>query len=308
MTEKQIKRIHLIYGIITTLLIIALGVWAIASCIMLYNGSESERFLPEKILPYLIAFSIPLAVCIAAIIIGAVLHAVFHVDEEKPKAFVSDKDILKNLYKKVDLSEAPEVYTKVIKSQRGFRHAFFVILLANIVINVVSCIFYIFTEPTLKAQLELFKVGNGSFPYWSLPAETNLEFTVFFPIICTILAYAVIPFFVAIVYDVFAKFTYEKELEAVKAIFASNAKKSAPVSEFDEEEDLVQEQITSASKGEGEFAHDIKTNGVKIVKYSVLVVSILFIVLGITNGLLDGTLSYVLTNAIKICFGCVGLG
>lgn len=306
MSEKQIKRIHTIYGIVITLLLIALGVWAIASCIMIYNGSESQRFLPEKITPYLIAFSIPLTVSIAAIIIGIVLNAVFHVEEGKPKAFVTDKDLLKKLYTNLDLKSAPEVYTKVIKSQRGFRRAFLVIMIVNIVINSISCISYLFTEPTLKAQLDLIEFG-GDTGLWSLPIKTAPSFDTFFPIACTALAYLVIPFFVAIVYDVFAKFTYEKELEAVKAIYAHYAKNGHPVSIIDDEDEELEAQ-EKVFKGEGEFAHDLKNNGVTIIKYTVLVFSVLLIVIGIVDGLLGGTLNSILTNAINLCTGCVGLG
>lgn len=303
MKEKQIKRIHLVYGIIATLLIISLGAWAIASCMMIYKSSETERFLPEKIFPYLFAFTIPLTISVAAILVGAVLHAVYPPKEEKAKAFVSDKDLLKKLYSNLDMKNAPLTLKNVIKSQRSFRRAFLVILLINIAVNTFCGIVYLFTNPLIKAQLELFTIGNGEFPYWTLPPETNLEFKAFFPIICATLAYAIIPFFVAIVYDIFARFTYEKELEAVKAIYAFYAKNGKPISLDGEEEVEEKEEF----KGDGVFGYDLKNNFVKIVKYSVLCFSILFIVLGIINGLLDGTLGYVLTNAIKICFGCVGL-
>ena len=302
MSEKQIKRIHTIYGVVITVLLVALGVWAIASCIMIYKGSDTERFLPEKILPYLIAFSIPLTFSIAAIIIGIVLNAVYHIEEEKPKAFVRDKDILKKLYANLDLRSAPDAYTKVIKSQRGFRHAFLIIMIVNIVINAISCISYLFTNPLLKAQLNLVTFGEGD-RIWSLPIKSAPEFEDFFPIACTALAYLVIPFFVAIVYDVFAKFTYEKELEAVKAIYAYYAKNGYPVSIIDEEA-----CDKSALCGEGEFAHDLKNNAVTIIKHSILVFSVLLIVIGIVDGLLGGTISSILTNAVNLCTGCVGLG
>lgn len=302
MSNKQIKRIHLIYSIVISLLILALGIWAIASCIMLYKGGEAgARFTLDKIMPHIYAFLVPLTVTIAVIIIGIVLNAVFHVDEPKPQAFVSDKDLLKKLYEKLNLEEAPKELSGVVRSQRGFRRTFYIVMLVNIAINAFSAIYYLFTNPVLKEQLENLVKANESLPkgaFWDLSISTAPKIDVFFPIMCTTLLYIAIPFIVAIAYDIFAKFTYEKELEAVKAIYAYYAKKGIPVSKNDEEN----EADAPAEEGSS-VLFDLKNNWVKIFKYSVLVLSVLLIVFGIVSGNLEA----ILNNAIKICTGCIGL-
>ena len=281
MQEKKTKILHLVYGIVLSVLIFAVGMCFIFSCIDIHNAG---KFTVDTIRIHFLWILAPTLLCIALIIGGAVLHAVFPPYEEKIGVSMTDKDILKNLYKRIDMEKAPEEYKRVIKSQRGFRLTFLIVTIVNAVINAVSALIYIFTRSNL-AEVDAGKLNE------------------IFPVIFKILAYAVIPFFVAIVYDIFSKFTYEKELEAVKAIYAFYAKNGKPISLDGEEEVEEKEEF----KGDGVFGYDLKNNFVKIVKYSVLCFSILFIVLGIINGLLDGTLGYVLTNAIKICFGCVGL-
>jgi hypothetical protein len=134
--------------------------------------------------------------------------------------------------------------------------------------------------------------------FWDLSISTAPKIDVFFPIMCTTLLYIAIPFIVAIAYDIFAKFTYEKELEAVKAIYAYYAKKGIPVSKNEEESEADAPVEESSS-----LLFDLKNNWVKIFKYSVLVLSVLLIVFGIVSGNLEA----ILNNAIKICTGCIGL-
>lgn len=302
MSEKQIKRIHLIYNIVISVLIIALGIWAITSCIMLYKGGDSgSRFTIDKIMPHIYAFLVPFTITVAIIIVGIVLNAVFHVDEPKPAAFVSDRALLKKLYEKLDWEEAPKELTAVIRSQRGFRRVFYIVMLVNIAINAFSAIYYLFTNPILKTQLDNLVAANNNLPkdaFWDLSIATAPKIQEFFPIMCTVLLYIAIPFIVAIAYDIFSKFTYEKELEAVKAIYAYYAKKGIPVSKIDEKSEEISE-----IKEDSTTIFDLKNNWVKIAKYSVLVLSVLLIVFGIVSGNLES----ILNNAIKICTGCIGL-
>ena len=302
MSEKQIKRIHIIYNIVISVLIVALGIWAITSCILLYKGGEvGARFTLNKIMPHLYAFLVPFTVALAVLIVGIVLNAVFHVDEPKPQAFVSDRALLGKLYSKLNLDEAPNELLRVVRSQKGFRRTFYIVMLVNIAINAFSAIYYLFTNPVLKEQLDNLIAANENLPkgeFWDLSIKTAPKIDVFFPIMCTVLLYIAIPFIVAIAYDIFAKFTYEKELEAVKAIYAYYAKRGIPVSKIDENEDECEE-----IKEDSTFFFDLKSNWVKIIKYTVLVGAILLIVCGIISGNLES----ILGNAIKICTGCIGL-
>lgn len=273
MSEKQTKIVHLVYGIVLSLVIFAIGVCFIVSCVDIYKSAPVGAFTPESIKTHLISLLIPCIVCVLAIIGGGVLHAVFPEKEEKPRANISDKTILRNLYKKIDLKDSPALFVKVIKSQRTFRHVFFVVAVVNVVINIAGALIYIFTAS---------KLGE---------ADPSSLFSIL-PIVFKVLAYGIIPFLVAIVYDIFAKFTYEKELEAVRAIVAHNAKNGNPVSEF----------IDLGAKPC--FFKRHKKKLLLALQIVILVVALAFLIVGF----ITGDINDILTYANNICTGCIGLG
>lgn len=270
MQEKKTKTLHLIYGIVLSVLIFAVGVCFVVSCIDINNAGE---FTVDAIKSHFLWILAPVLLCIASIIGGIVLHAVFPTPEEKIKASISDKDLLKNLYKKIELESAPAQLKAVIKSQSGFRRAFFIITIVNGVVNFVSALIFIFTRSNL---------GDVD------PGKLNE----ILPVIGKIMAYAVIPFFVAIIYDIFAKFTYEKELEAVRLI--------------------MEKQANKRKKGELVLPEEKKICFFK--KHSKKFILPLQITLGtlaaifIIVGMATGDIKNVLTYANNICTGCIGLG
>ena len=270
MQERKTKILHLIYGIVLSVLIFVVGICFIVSCIDINNAG---KFTVETIRSHFLWILAPTLLCIASIIGGAVLHAVFPESEEKIKASISNKDLLKNLYKKIDVKAAPEDLQRVIKSQRGFRCAFFVIMIVNAVINFVSALVFIFT----KSGLDPVNEGNLS---------------IMLPILFKILAYAIIPFFIAIIYDIFSKFTYEKELEAVRIIMEKQAKKHK------------HSEINSPK--EKKICFFRRHEKILILIAQILVVSIASLLIII--GIFTGDLKKVATLANDICRGCIGLG
>lgn len=270
MQEKKTKILHLIYGIVLSVLIFAVGICFIVSCVDINNAG---KFTVDAIKAHFLWILAPMLLCIASIIGGAVLHAVFPPSEEKIKASVSDKDLLKNLYKKIDLEAAPPELRQVIKSQSGFRRAFFIIMIVNAVINVFSALVFIFTRSNL-GEVDAGKLNE------------------ILPVIGKILAYAIIPFFVAIVYDIFASYTYEKELEAVRIIMEQQSKKR--------------------KKGELNLPPEkkvcfFKKHSKKFILAIQIAVGVIAAVL-LLVGIITGDLKDVLTYANNICTGCIGLG
>ena len=262
MQEKKTKILHLIYGIVLSVLIFAVGICFIVSCVDINNAG---KFTVDAIKTHFLWILAPVLLCIFSIIGGAVLHAVFPPSEEKIKASMSNKDLIKNLYKKIDLDAAPAELKAVIKSQRGFRHAFFIIMIVNAVINFVSAFVFIFTKSNLG------EVDPG-------------KLNEILPVIGKILAYAIIPFF--------SSYTYERELEAVRAIMESQTKKR--------------------KKGELNLPEEKKVCFFK--KHSKKFILALQITLGVVAaafiivGIITGDIKNVLTYANNICTGCIGLG
>lgn len=278
MTEKQTRLVHLIYGIVLSLLLVTLGVCFALSCLDIYQSGETSPFTTEAIKSHFMNILAPTVLCIIAIIGGACLHIFLPTEDKKLRSSVADKVIIKNLSKRIDLKEAPVPLVKVVKSQRGFRLAFLIITIANAVINAVSALLYLFTASNYQ--------------------DANKEaISEILPILLTTLSYAVIPIFVVAIYIIFANFTYEKELEAIRAIVEYNAKKGSPVSKNVQAE----EKVCFFKKHK---------NGLKIALQCVLLVlSVTLIALGALN--VSGNMNefdFVSSLANRICTGCIGLG
>ena len=270
MQEKNTKILHLVYGIVLSVLLFAVGICFIFSCIDIHNAG---KFTTDAIRVHFLWILAPTLFCILAIIGGAVLHAIFPPYEEKIGVSMTDKDILKNLYKRIDMEKAPEEYKRVIKSQRGFRLTFFIITIVNAVINFFSALIFIFTRSNL--------------------AEVNAgKLEEILPVIFKILAYAAIPFFVAVVYDIFSKFTYEKELEAVRIILEQQTKKK----KHSELKLPEEKKICFFRKHSKKF--------ILALQITVGVIAAILLIIGFVTG----DIKDVLTYANNICTGCIGLG
>ena len=274
MSEKQTKIVHLVYGILLSLLILLVGICFIASCVDIYLSGDAP-FTKEAISSHFILILAPVLVCIFAIIGGGVLHAIYPAKKEEIRAKVSNKTIIKNLSKKVDWQIAPVKLVKFIKSQRRFRLAFLIIAGINTAINVISALVYVYTSDLSKLEK---------------PAEAPL--TIVLPVVFSVLAYLAIPFFLFIIYKIFSSYTYEKELEALKLIIAENAKNGTPVSEFI---DLGSKQC---------FFKKHKKKFILALQISILTVVFAFLLIGF----ITGDINDILTYANNICTGCIGLG
>ena len=85
MSQDKIKKIHLIYGCIATVLIIALGIGLILSCLDIYN-SGPRPYTPESIGLRFQKIAILSYICIAIVIGGIILNLVLPTEGKNPKA------------------------------------------------------------------------------------------------------------------------------------------------------------------------------------------------------------------------------
>lgn len=281
MSEKQSKLVHLIYGITLSLLVVALGVCFTIACLNIYKSGEASPFTPEAIKTHFTRLLIPTALTVVAIIAGGLLHVFVPTEKKKLRSIIEDKIVIKNLSKRIDLNDSPKTFVAVIKSQRRFRLVFLIVTIANALIGTSSAIVYLFTTSNYK--------------------NVNVEdFQGVLTIILTTLSYAVIPIFVTVVYYIFASFTYEKELEAVRAIMEYNAKNKRHVSQ------------NEVKREKNCFFKRHKKPIITAIRCALLVVAITFICLGAlkVNGVVKGVTEFEFINSIatNICTGCIGLG
>ncbi len=272
MTEKRIKLGHILYGIMLSMLLVALGACYIFSCIRIYKSAEFSPFTIEAIKSHFMILIIPTAVFVLAVIGGACFNIFIPKEETKLRASISDKAIIINLSKRINYKEAPKELVAVVKSQRRFRLTFLIIAIANAVIDGAYMIAYVITKcymPTEKPSPDVF--GE------------------FFPIAVTALSYAIIPIIIFIAYTMFANFTYARELEAVRAIAEYNAKRGVPVSEIKEKQCFFKKHKKA-----------IKI----VVRCLILVAAISLVIISIFFDDLADVASLAGDN---VCAGCIGL-
>ena len=116
------------------------------------------------------------------------------------------------------------------------------------------------------------------------------HFAEFFPIFATALSYAIIPIFVIVIYHLFSRFTYARELEAVRAISEYNAKNSNPVS-------IIEKKPCFFKKHKKTF--------VNILRCFILVLAITLIVVSIV--FFDDFKEIASLAGDNVCSGCIGL-
>ena len=92
MTQEKIKKIHLIYGCIAAVLIVALGIALILSCLDIYN-SGARPYSPESIGQHFQNIALLAYACIAVAVGGIILGLILPVDGKKPKP-VKDEEAL----------------------------------------------------------------------------------------------------------------------------------------------------------------------------------------------------------------------
>ena len=85
MSQELRKKIHLIYGIVLSVLILTVGILLVLSCIDIYR-SGNRPFSPESIAERFNAIRIPVCICVALILGGPVLSVALPLDAPKTRA------------------------------------------------------------------------------------------------------------------------------------------------------------------------------------------------------------------------------
>ena len=130
MTEEKLRKVHSTYGIITSALVIFLGICFIVSCVTIYQSGD-RPFTRESVSNQLGTILIPILLCLASIIGGVVL-SFYPLQNTRLKAKTDYGVTLSRLKERCDFEGCPsELYAK-IKKEKGLR----------ITVGVASCIVY----------------------------------------------------------------------------------------------------------------------------------------------------------------------
>ena len=127
MSNETKGRIHLIYGILLSVLILTVGVCFALSCISIYQSGASP-FTRESISTHFARIAIPTYICIAGVIGGAILSLVLPVEGGKVKSRRDPEDALHKLSARLDLTACDEATAASIRMERRWRRRVTVIL------------------------------------------------------------------------------------------------------------------------------------------------------------------------------------
>lgn len=104
MTEKNQTRkmIHLIYGVLLSVLIVIVAICLIRSCVEIYKSGASP-FTRESIAAQFAEIAVPVYVCLAGIAVGIVLSLVLPLEDKKLRGMTDEKKTLAKLRTRLDI-------------------------------------------------------------------------------------------------------------------------------------------------------------------------------------------------------------
>ena len=284
---KTRGRIHLVYGIVLTVLILAVGVCFALSALSIYRSGASSPYTPESIAAHFAPMAPLVYVTLAGIVGGVILawtvprrDLVARGSEDDPLDVIVERyrrglyrpvkdpaTILKRMLSRVDEGELSPACRASLEKERRLRRTL------GISAAVLSA------GAMVPAFVWCCNMDHFSINWLSEDIKTAALFV----IPCAAVALGVL-----VGSTLLRQASILRETALVKAAMAERKGKTALVQrEMAEEKDLL--------------SNPRILWGVRI---AVLAVGILFVVLGVINGGMDD----VLGKAIRICTECIGLG
>lgn len=282
MSEKSIKRVHLIYGIVLSVLLVTVAVLFAVMCVDIYREGPNP-FTRESIKEHFASISAVVYITLAVIIIGGIFNTACPLEKSKLKGASNDGIALRRLLNKLK-SLSPEG-GDAIERQRIIRFAMIIVSLVFILFASIGSFVYICTNFDASGTNINASVASG----W-----------------LSILWFFVGPFIYLIVTAYVCKRSIKKELEIVKGEFKKSQASEADTCDIQKNQGTFT-KLTSEMKETVERAkapkkwHRYFSLGFKI---AVAVVIVVFIIVGVENGGMEDVVS----KANKICAECIGLG
>ena len=277
MSEKSIKRVHLIYGIVLSALLVTVAVLFAVMCVDIFNETgEIGVFTPERISLRFAKISVWVYTTVALIIIGGIFNTLYPLENKSLKGTVCNGIVLKRLYGKLK-GLSPEAGDK-IERERILRFAMIIASLVFIIFASLGSFIYLCGNFDANATINS-EVAGG----W-------LDVLYFF----------VGPFLYLILTAYVCKRSIKRELDIVKGEFKnSSADAEDNKGTFTRITDDIHQTVQKAN--EPKKWH--KTFSL-VAKITLACLVVVFIIVGIVNGGMDD----VVAKANKICSECIGLG
>ncbi len=119
MTEKYKRLIHLVYGIVLSVLITVVAVCLIVSCVDIYNSGD-RPFTRDSIGSHFQGIAIPVYACLG-VILGGFFLQLFLPLEEKKQVHITNEQRLERMQKRFDVQTIDETTAQKIRFEQRLR-------------------------------------------------------------------------------------------------------------------------------------------------------------------------------------------
>ena len=120
MSEKTVKLIYTVYGIVTSILLVITGVLLMIACVQVYSIGD-RPFTVENISNEFSKIAVPVFITVIAVAVGFVLWLVKPLTQKRSKAVINKRAMLKRLERRLDLTECSDDTKNTIKKEQTLR-------------------------------------------------------------------------------------------------------------------------------------------------------------------------------------------
>ena len=150
MSQEKLRKLHLIYGIVLSCIIIVTGICFIVSCVDIYR-SGMRPFTYESINSHFMAIIVPVILCIVGII-GGMAVSFFPLEKPKIKGIIDTGTTLKKMSRKIDLSKCDDETQSKIKKERKLRLYTNIFCIDAIVVSLIIALIYTLNKNNFPAS------------------------------------------------------------------------------------------------------------------------------------------------------------
>ena len=150
MSQEKLRKLHLIYGIVLSCIIIVTGICFIVSCVDIYR-SGMRPFTYESINSHFMAIIVPVILCIVGII-GGMVVSFFPLEKPKIKGIIDTGITLKKMSSKIDLSKCDDETQSKIKKERKLRLYTNIFCIDAIVVSLIIALIYMLNKNNFPAD------------------------------------------------------------------------------------------------------------------------------------------------------------
>lgn len=262
-------RVRFIHSIVSAALLVILAVCFAVGSVTIYRSADANPYTYESVGRVFGYIAVPLVLCLLAVVGGIIIHFACPTEEQKLRAKPTDAVVAHRLAARTNIDAATESDLDVLGALRFRRRLFYFINIAVyavlVIYSAISCLISLAFATAADEHGKLICIGQCAIVL----------------LIASAIAFAVT---VARLYTDAA--SYRRECDVLRGIMKREGGTLKVVERAGEDEQQGSKPVAN------------------IIRVSVAVIAVVFIIVGICNG----GMRMLLENAITLCKSCVGIG